>query len=150
MIGMIAEAEAAPRFGDDDAVSWIMRIVANLDGQVCADLIDMVGEQGDILCTLIDDATDPVAVGDQARCIRRTILIEWRIDDVAVGDAAGECEQIAPAAFQLFGCDLGLPQGIPGNSGNGSRTDCNYGYVAWNEDRCCREPVQEIFPRIPS
>jgi hypothetical protein len=47
----------------------------DLDGQVCPDLIDVVGEQGDILRTFVNNATNPVAVGDQARRCCLTLLI---------------------------------------------------------------------------
>jgi hypothetical protein len=38
------QAEAAPGFGDDDAVAGVVGIVADLDGKIDADVADQLGE----------------------------------------------------------------------------------------------------------
>ena len=67
-VGMVrGDAEAAPGFGDDDAVGWVVEIVADLDGQVGADVADVVGESGDVLGALVGDSSNAVVVDEQAR-----------------------------------------------------------------------------------
>ena len=58
------ESEAAPGFGYDDAVGGVVKVVADLDGQVGADVADVVGEGGDVLGALVGDAGDAVVVDD--------------------------------------------------------------------------------------
>ena len=56
------DAEATPGFGDDNAVSRIMEIVTDLDGQISSDVADVIGEGGNVLGALVGDAGDAVVV----------------------------------------------------------------------------------------
>ena len=56
------EAEPAPGFGYDDAVGGVVEVVADLDGEVGADVPDVVGEGGDVLGALVGNACDAVVV----------------------------------------------------------------------------------------
>jgi hypothetical protein len=58
------QAKTAPGFGDDDAVAGVMGVVANLDGQIDANVADVFGEQGNILGALIGDPRNPVGVDE--------------------------------------------------------------------------------------
>ena len=62
MVGV--QAEAAPGFGDDDAVAGVVGVVADLDGEIDADVADEFGEQGDVLGALVGDAGDAVGVDE--------------------------------------------------------------------------------------
>ena len=108
------EAEAAPGFGDDDAVAGVVGGVADLDGEVGADVVDEFGEGGDVLGALVGDAGDAVVVDDDVGggggffgcgwggiglCVG---LRDEGVHDGAVGDAAGAGEEFAALAFELF------------------------------------------------
>ena len=60
------EAEAAPGFGDYDAVAGVAGVEADLDGEVDADLADVLGEVGDVLGALVGDAGDAIAVEEHS------------------------------------------------------------------------------------
>ena len=98
-------AEAAPIFGDDDAVSGVAGVVADLDGLVDAVAGSAFGEKGDVLRAVVGDAGDAVAVEQEVG--RGTdafgAVVGAGVDDAAVGDAAVEGEVLTSAAFELDG-----------------------------------------------
>jgi hypothetical protein len=123
------QAEAAPGFGDDDAVAWVVGGVADLDGQVGADVVDLVGEGGDVLGALVSDAGDAVVVDDDVGGGGGFFGLGWGgigaglrnegVHDGAVGDAAGGGKEFAALAFELFGGGIVAGEEIGGNASCG-------------------------------
>ena len=97
-------AEAAPRFGDDDAVSGVAGVVADLDGLVNAVAGGAFGQQRDVLGAVVGDAGDAVAVEQKVRCGAGAFsAVEGaRVDNAAVGDASVESEVLAAAATYII------------------------------------------------
>ena len=137
-----AEAQAAPRLGDDDAVGRIVRRVANLDGEVGADVVDVVGQGGDVLGALVGDAADAVVVDDDVGRWGGTFglggglggagggaarLHDHGVHDGAVGDASGTGEQVAAFALDLFGGGLAPRQDIAGDADRSDYANANRG-----------------------
>ena len=97
--------EAAPGFGDEDAVAGVAGVVADLDGLVDAVAEDAVGQERDVLGAVVGDSGETVAVeknlwsgGDAVFAVEGTGVYE-----VAVGDAADGGDVFAAATLQLFG-----------------------------------------------
>jgi hypothetical protein len=62
--GAEADAEATPGFGDDDAVTGVLWVVADLDGEVDAEVADVLGEASYVLEAFIAYAGDFVLVAE--------------------------------------------------------------------------------------
>ena len=128
---MGGEAETAPGFRDDDAVGGVMEVVANLDGEVSADVADVVGEGGDVLSALVGNAGDAVVVDEQAGGVGGVVRGGWRVGDGPVGDAAHSREKVAAIAFDLFGGRFFTGEEI---AGDGCCGGCAHGdgcYASW-------------------
>ena len=112
------QAKSAPGVGDDDAVAGVARGVADLDGEVGTDAADVTGEGGDVLGALVGDTGDAVVVdNDGGRgdgllggfrefvCVIGGLAgsVDYGVHDSAVGDAAGESDEVAAFAFEVFG-----------------------------------------------
>ena len=80
-----------------------MEVVADLDGQVGADVADVVGEGGDVLGALVGDACDAVVVNEQAGGVSGVVGSEGRVGDGSVSDTAHGSEKVAAGALDLFG-----------------------------------------------
>ena len=98
------QPEAAPGFGDQYAVAGIADVVPDLDGLVEAIPEDVVGKARDVLGAVVGDAGEAVAVekdfgagGDAVFAVEGA-----GVDEMAIGDAAGEGELLAAAALELF------------------------------------------------
>ena len=122
-------AKAVPGFGDDDAVGRIMRIVAYLDREIRANIVDMIREQRDILGALVTDPGDAVVVDDQQWSGRSVVLLQADVDDAAVGNPARRREQVAPPPFHLFGAGPGPSEEIPGNARSSGCARCDGGEI---------------------
>jgi hypothetical protein len=96
------KADSTPGFSYDDAVGWIVKIVADLDWQIGTDIADMVGQGGNVLGALIGHAGDPVVVDEQARSVGGIVGREGGICDGAVGDAAHRGKLIAALTLNLL------------------------------------------------
>ena len=127
---MRAKAQAAPGFGDDDAVGRVVRVVTDLDGKVGADIADVIGKQSDVLGALIGDAADTVVVNDDERHRVRVVLLQRGLGDAAIGDAARGCEKVAAVPFNLLSAWSGPPEGIPRNAHYGGGADPNRKEIA--------------------
>lgn len=121
------EAEAAPGFGDDDAVGGVVEVVADLDGEVGADVADVVGKGGDVLGALVGDAGDAVVVHEKARGVGGVVGRERGVGDGAVGDAAHGGEEVAAGAFDLFRGWAGAADDVPDDAQQGCRADGDCG-----------------------
>ncbi len=114
-VGVVCgEAEAAPGVGYDDAVAGVVEVVADLDGQVGADVADVFGEGGDVLGALVGDAGDAVVVDEEAWGVGGVVRLEGCVGDGAVGDAAHGSEAVAALALDLFGGGFLAPEDIAG------------------------------------
>ena len=82
------ETKAAPRLGYDDAVAGIAGIEADLDGQVDADVADVIAERGDVLSALVGDAGDAIAIDEDAGGGGGWALGGGVAEPVGLGDAA--------------------------------------------------------------
>lgn len=102
------EAEAAPGFGDDDAVAGVAGVEADLDGEIDADVADVVRQQADVLGTLVGDARDAVAVGEDAGrggwAVGGGVREPLSFGDAAVGNAADLGEVVSAGLLDLCGC----------------------------------------------
>ncbi len=141
--GVGGHAEAAPVFGDDDAVAGVARVEADLDGEVDAHLMDEVGEGGYVLGALIGDAGDLVTVEQHGgsvageRGVRLGAGVGARVEvgrggpasvgDAAVGDTSGEGELVAAETFALFGggSTADIDVGSGGTNGNDAGSDAD-------------------------
>ena len=141
---MGGEAEAAPGFGDDDAVGGVVEIVADLDGEIGADVANVVGEGGDVLGALVSDAGDAVVVHEEMGSVGRVVGCEGSVGDGAVGDAALGGEEIAAGALDLFRGEAGAADDVPdytqqgcgadgegGDSSRGSESERQMGWKMW-------------------
>ena len=128
---MGGEAETAPGFRDDDAVGGVMEVVANLDGEVSADVADVVGEGGYVLGTLIGDAGDAVVVHEEAGGVGGVVGGEGSVRNSAVGDATLGGEEVAAGALDLFRGGAGATDDIPDNAQQGCRTDGEGSDSSW-------------------
>jgi hypothetical protein len=97
--------EAGPVVGDKDAVAGVSGVVTDLDGLVEAEAEDEFGERRDVLCAVVGDSCDSIAVEEHLWCGRGAVVaIEGAgVEDDAVGDAANLYDVIAAAAFELEG-----------------------------------------------
>jgi hypothetical protein len=125
---MRGDAEAAPGFGDDDAVGGIVEVVTDLDGQIGADVADVIGEGGNVLGALVGDAGDAVVVDEKAWGVGGVVRGKRRVGDGSVGDATHGGEQVAAAAFDLFRGGLFAGKQITGSDRCGRCGHCNGGY----------------------
>jgi hypothetical protein len=131
-VGMVrGEAEAAPGFGDDDAVGGVVEVVADLDGQVGADVADVVGERGDVLGALVGDASDAVIVDEQTRGVGGVVKGEGRVGDGSVGDAAHGGEKVTALSLDLFRGGLFTGEYVGGHCCRSGAGYCDYGYASW-------------------
>lgn len=116
-----SEAQAAPTFGDDDAVGGVAGVEADLDGKVHADVTDVLFEGADVLGALVGDAGDDVAIDEDCGYVRRRGVAggdePLGLGDAAVGDAAGEGEEVAAGAFDLVGGGLSAGEDVAGDAG---------------------------------
>jgi hypothetical protein len=133
--GRGVQSEAAPGLGDDDAVGGIVRIVADLNGQVNAEAADVIGQSGDDLTALVGDAGDAVVVDDDLRRGRRLFVVRRHVGDASVGDAATVGKEIATMALELFGSRSGAFEKVPGNARCSRRADCNGSEASWGTKR---------------
>jgi hypothetical protein len=133
-----AQAEAAPGFGDDDAVGWVAGVEADLDGEIDADLADVLGEVGDVLGALVSDAGDAVAVekdgggggSDGCGVMAGGCGDEpLGLGDAAVCNAAGAGEVVAADMFALGGGDALAGEENAGGAGDGGEPEAEDGEV---------------------
>jgi len=83
----------------------VARVVADGNGLVEAISADLLGEHGDILRAVVDDAGEAIAVDeDFGGGVEAVFAGEGAgVEDEAVGDAAVDGEVLAAAALKLFG-----------------------------------------------
>ena len=124
------ETEATPGFSYDDAVGWVVQVIADLDGQVGADVANVFGEGGDVLGTLIGDACDAVIVDEKVRSVGGVIGGGVGIGNGAVGYAAPDGELFATRAFNLFGGGLLAREKISRDCGCSKGAHCDGGYAS--------------------
>jgi hypothetical protein len=97
--------EAGPALGDDNAVAGVARVVAKLNGLVDAEAEDLVGQEADVLCAVVGDACEAVAVDEHVGGWGDAVVAGdgAGVEDEAVGDAAVEGKVLAATALDLFG-----------------------------------------------
>jgi hypothetical protein len=142
--GALAEPEAGPGLGDQDAVAGVTGVVAELDGLVDAVTEDEFGELGDVLRAVVGDAGKAVAVEeDVGRGGNAVFAVEAaRIDEVAVGDAADEGEIFAAAAFELVRRGTAGADVVNGASG---KDEDACGDAAENPGVLVGDQLREVF-----
>ena len=98
------EPEAAPGFGDQDAVAGVADVVANLDGLVDAIAANKIGELRNVLGAVVGHSGETVAVEKDVRGRRDAVFaVEGAgVDEMAIGDAADEGEMFAATALQFL------------------------------------------------
>jgi hypothetical protein len=144
------EAKTAPGLGDDDAVARIMRLITNLDREVCAYPMNVIGKRGDVLGTFVGNPRDAVVIDDDVRGRNDVFRIEsiqlnGGLRQISLGDGLGhECvhnrsignapntgEYFPAFPFDLFGSRFAPRQDITGDPNGG----------------CEAEPSREDNPR---
>jgi hypothetical protein len=126
-----------------------MRRITNLDWQVGADVVDVLGEHGNVLSALVGDAGDAVVIDDDigrgSGTVGRRFGLGWAgigltglrnhgVHDGAVGDASGLGEQIAALALEFFGGGFASRHDVAGDA---SRSD--YADADRDDDPCRTE-----------
>jgi len=136
--GAEADAEAAPGFGYDDAVAGVFGIVADLNGEVDAEVANVFGEAGYVLQALVAYAGNFVLI---TKDIWRGVFyaeiagfgfgatvgtIEAGVDESCVGDASLGGEELATLAFDLFGAGAAVVEDVRGDADGGdhAKGDC--------------------------
>ncbi len=97
--------EAGPCFRDDDAITGVAWVVAELDGLIDTKTEDAVGEMADILGAVVRDTGQAVAVDKNVGGGRDAVVAGegTGVEDDAIGDATGKCEVFAAAPLDLVG-----------------------------------------------
>lgn len=113
------DAQAAPGLSHDDAVLRVMKIVANLNGEIDADIADVFCEGADVLSALVADTGDAVVVDEHAGSAGWIIRFAGSIGDGAVGDAAHGGEKVAALALHLFRRGNRTSKEIPSHASGG-------------------------------
>jgi len=100
----VAEPEAGPGLGNEDAVAGVARVVPDLDGLIEAEAADAVGEAGDVLRAVIGDPCEAVVVEEDVRGGGDAVFAVERagVDEIAVRDASGESDVFAATALEFF------------------------------------------------
>ena len=110
--------QSVPRLGHYDAVSRIVWIVAYLDRQIDAKVLDLLLQCGHILRTLIDHPRKAIAIKQYTGClgpacreieatVRACILCyDVDTDDAAIDDTTISREQGAPGSLKFVEVDL--------------------------------------------
>jgi hypothetical protein len=133
-----ADAEATPGFGDDDAVTGVLWVVADLDGEVDAEVADVLGEASYVLEAFIAYAGDFVLItqdigwgvfdveGVGLGVGAAVGTIEAGVDESCVGDASLGGEELATLAFDLFGAGAAVVEDVRGDADGGdhAKGDC--------------------------
>lgn len=136
VVGCLVESKSAPGFCDDDAVAGVAGVEADLDGQVDADVADIVWQEGDVLGALVGNAADAIAVHEDAggggRGVGGYVCDPLGFGDAAIGDATDPCDVVAAGTLYL-GC-AGLAAGEEVGSDAG--------------DSCCAEGDDNDVPRV--
>lgn len=103
--GSAGGAKAGPGLAHDQAVAGVVGVVAHLDGLVQAEAADTVAKHGDILGAVVDDATEAIAEEEDFGLFGEAFVAAEvaGVEQKAVGDAAARGEELAAAAFDLFG-----------------------------------------------
>ena len=131
---LVIDAQTGPAFGDDDGVTWVSGIEANLHGKIDADVAHMFGERTDVLRALIGDTSDAIAVDE---CVWRGVfgvVSPARLGDAAVHDAAGGGQVLTSFSFEFLLIRLLAIHAVPGDAGGGSHAESN--------DRKCSRRAQ--------
>jgi len=131
--GAEADAKTAPGLGDDDAVAGVLGVVANLDGQVDAEMADVLGEASDILKAFVADTGDFVLITQDigrgvfdAEIARFGLgaavgTIEAGVDQGGVGDASLGGEELATLTFDLFRGRAAVVEDVRGDADGGDQ-----------------------------
>lgn len=114
------DLEAAPVFGDDDGVGWVVVVVADLDGEVDAKAAHLIGEAGDVLYRLVGDPGDAVVeeehlgaggtILEAGGAFEKAAVEGGGVDKTAVRDAAGVGEAGPASLLDGFRGGAGSPQ----------------------------------------
>lgn len=131
----MVDAEAGPRFGDDDGVAGVAGIKADLDGKVNADVADVLGERANVLGAFVGDAGDAIAVDEGVGGGVFGFAGPVGLGDAAIDDATGGGEVVAAFALELFLVGLDAMQAVPGDAGHGCDPEA--------EDRECTRRSQD-------
>jgi hypothetical protein len=123
------QAEAAPRLGDDDAVAGIAGIEADLDGEVDADVANVIAEGGYVLGALVGYSGYAIAIdedtGGRGWAVSGGIRQPVGFSDAAVRDAADPGEVVAASAFDLRWGGSAASEEISGDASDGRRAEAD-------------------------
>jgi hypothetical protein len=136
--GAEADAKTAPGFGDDDAVAGVLGVVADLDGEIHAEMADVFGEAGYVLQALVAYAGNFVLI---AKDIWRGIFyaeiagfdfraavgpIEAGVDEGGIGDPSLSGEKLTALTFDLFRGRAAVVEDVRGDADGGdhAKGDC--------------------------
>lgn len=126
--GSETDAQAAPGFGYDDAVTGVLGVVADLDGEVDADVADVLRETGYVLQAFVAYAGHFVLIAKDigwgvfdARAGGFGVdAAVWTVEaDVyqgGVGDATAGGEELAALALDLFRAGAAVVEDVSGNA----------------------------------
>ena len=106
-----ADAQATPGFSDHDAVAGVLGVVADLDGEIDAEMADVLRKTGYILEAFVADSGDFVLIaedvggrifGAEIRLGAAVGTIKAGVDERGIGNATARGEELAALTLYLF------------------------------------------------